>query len=229
MIDKPPETPFKGITFIQKFPSKKNRVYRVERDGKPFVLKLYDNDRYAYEFSVLKVCRLEGIAVPKPIELGDYALLMEYVQGKLANDYLEEAGMWDVVLDIASWLALFHGKFRYGERSLLKSDMNFKNFIVGDKLYGLDFELSKIGEPVRDVGDAIAYLLSADPAFAEEKYELSLAFIERYEDDSGIELCNIESSVASSLREAASFRPSQRDTLLKKAEEIVASKPFMHD
>jgi tRNA A-37 threonylcarbamoyl transferase component Bud32 len=226
LTDELPDSPFDGLSLIKKFPSKKNRVYLVERDCTQLVLKLYDNDRCAYEYGVLKVCRDEGIAVPEPLELKGNALLMEYVEGRLANDYVNAPDMWDVVLDIASWLALFHGTFRYGKQSLLKSDVNFKNFIVGDRLYGLDFELSKPGKPEADVGDAIAYLVSTYPMFTDEKFELSLAFIGRYEEESGIKLEDVDSSVALSLREAAVFRPSQHDALLKKAEEIVSVKPF---
>lgn len=228
MIDELPGNPFSGLSLVKKFPSKKNSVYLVERDSRRLVLKLYDNDRCAYEYSVLKVCRDEGIAVPEPLELKGNALLMEYVKGELANDYVNTPGMGDVVLDIASWLALFHSTFCYGERSLLKSDVNFKNFIVGDRLYGLDFELSKLGKSEADVGDAIAYLISTYPMFTDEKFELALAFIVRYEEDSGIALLDIDSSVAASLREASNFRPSQHDILLKKAEEIVSLKPFTH-
>jgi tRNA A-37 threonylcarbamoyl transferase component Bud32 len=228
LIDEFPDNPFERLSLIKKFPSKKNSVYLAERDGKQLVLKVYDNDRCAYEYGVLKVCRDEGIAVPEPLELKGNALLMEYVEGGLANDYVNTPGMWDVVLDIASWLASFHCTFRYGERSLLKSDVNFKNFIVGDRLYGLDFELSKLGKPEADVGDAVAYLISTYPMFTGEKFELALAFIRRYEEDSGIALHNIESSIVFSLREASSFRPSQHDILLKKAEEIVSLRPFTH-
>lgn len=228
MIDDLPGSPFDGLSLIKKFPSKKNSVYLAERGGKRLVLKLYDNDRCTYEYGVLKVCRDEGIAVPQPLELKGNALLMEYVEGGLANDYVNTPDMWDVVLDIASWLALFHCTFRYGDQSLLKSDVNFKNFIVADRLYGLDFELSKLGKPEADVGDAIAYLISTYPMFTDEKFELALAFIGRYEEDSGIALLDIESSIASSLREASNFRPAQHDILLKKAEEIVSLKPFTH-
>ncbi len=226
MTDELPGCPFGGLTLIKKFSSKKNHVYLVKRDDTRLVLKLYDNDRCAYEYGVLKVCRDEGIAVPEPLEMKGHALLMEHVEGGLANDHVNTPDMWDVVLDIASWLARFHGTFRYGERSLLKSDVNFKNFIVGDRLYGLDFELSRVGKPEADVGDAIAYLISTYPMFTDEKFELAMAFIGRYEEDSGIKLGDVDSSVASSLREAAGFRPSQHDALLKKAEEIVSLKPF---
>jgi tRNA A-37 threonylcarbamoyl transferase component Bud32 len=201
-------------------------VYLVDRDGRRLVLKLYDNDRCPYERSVLKVARDEGIAVPELIETGERALLMEYVEGPLANDHLDWPDLWDVVLDIASWLALFHRTFSFGDQVLIKSDMNFKNFITGDRLYGLDFELSRRGRAEEDIGDAVAYLLSTYPLFTDEKFEMSLSFMELYEEESGIRLGDIDTFVASSLREEAQFRPSQHDILLKKADEILASTPF---
>jgi tRNA A-37 threonylcarbamoyl transferase component Bud32 len=226
LIDDLPEQPFPGLTLIKKFPSKKNRVYLVERDDRRLVLKLYDNDRCGHEYSILKVSHSEGIAVPEPMEIRGKAMLMEYVEGTLANDHVNEPDMWDVVLDIASWLAVFHSTFRYGGLSLLKSDANFKNFIVADRLYGLDFELSKPGRPEADVGEAIAYLLSTYPVFTDEKFELSRSFIERYKEESAIKPGDTDAFVAASLRQEAEFRRSQREILLKKAEEILSAKPF---
>jgi aminoglycoside phosphotransferase (APT) family kinase protein len=142
------------------------------------------------------------------------------------NDYLETPAMEEKVMGVADWLAAFHTAFRSGGEVRIKSDAIFKNFIVSDRIYGIDFELSRMGHPEEDVGEALAYLLDTDPMFTEEKFGMGLRFVGRYEKASGIILKNIENPIAKSLREAAGFRPGHSELLIKMADEIEASKPF---
>jgi hypothetical protein len=83
-----------------------------------------------------------------------------------------------------------------------------------------------MGRPEEDVGEALAYLLDADPMFTDKKIGIGLKFIERYERGSGIALSGIEGYVARSLWEAAVYRPGQAKLLLKKAAEIEGSGIF---
>lgn len=222
------EAPFEGLTIVRQFPSRKNKVYLVEREGWRLVLKVYENDRWRNEAEVLRAARKVGIAAPDVIVEGDRALLMELIPGRSVNDFLGTPVMEEKVLGVAGWLASFHKAFRSGDLVRVKSDAIFKNFIVSDRIYGIDFELSRMGRPEEDVGEALAYLLDTNPMFSDEKYALGLRFIGRYEKDSGVTLKNIESFVAISLREAARFRPAQREIIIKKAGEIEASRPFTH-
>lgn len=220
------DMPFEGLAIVKQFPSRKNKVYLVEREGWRLVLKVYDNDRCRDEAETLRAARQAGIAVPEVMETSDSALLMEFIPGKTVNDYLETASMEEKVLGVAEWLAAFHKAFRSGDEVRLKSDAIFKNFIVSDRIYGIDFELSRMGMPEVDVGEALAYLLDTDPMFTEEKFGLGRMFVERYEKSSGIALKNIEACVGEALREAAGFRPAQRELLIKKAGDIESSRPF---
>ena len=222
-----PELPFDDIKIIRKFPSRKNSVFLVERSGWRMVLKMYASDRMDNEAAALRSSRKAGIAVPEVIEAGDRALLLELVPGRAVNDYLESPDMEQKVLDVAGWLAGFHRAFRSGDEVLVKSDAIFKNFIVFDRVYGIDFEMSHRGTPEEDVGEALAYLLDTDPMFTEEKIALGNKFIDLYEKRSGITLEDIEGYIALALRDAAKFRPGQTELLLKKAGEIEASRPFI--
>jgi len=204
------------LTIVRQFPSRKNKVYLVEREGWRLVLKVYENDRCQIEAETLMKARKAGIAVPDVIGVGDRALLLELIPGKSVNDYLGMPGMGEKVLGVAGWLAAFHRAFRSGGEVLVKSDAIFKNFIVSDRIYGIDFEMSHMGRPEEDAGEALAYLLDTDPMFSEEKYDLGTRFIERYEKESGVTLKNIETFIGSSLREAARFRPAQGDLLIKR-------------
>jgi len=218
--------PFDGLTIVKKFPSRKNAVYLVDRGGWRLVLKVYDNDRWKNEAEALAEARGPGIAVPEVIEVKEKALLMELIPGSSVNDYLGTGRMRETVLGVADWLAGYHKTFRRGNETRLKSDAILKNFIVSDRIYGLDFEDSHVGRPEEDVGEALAYLLDTDPVFTEEKFELGRGFIGRYERASGIRLKDIEAYIGNSLGEAARFRPAQRELLIKKAGEIEASLPF---
>jgi tRNA A-37 threonylcarbamoyl transferase component Bud32 len=216
-----------SLRIVDKFPSRKNNVYLVERDGKYCVMKLYASDRYVNEHRVLSAAYDRGIPVPEPLDMKDHALLMQYIAGPTVNDCEREERYPGLVLGVASWLARFHRAFATDEGEvLLKSDAIFKNFIVSDRIYGIDFELSRTGRPEDDVGEAISFLLDTHPMFTEDKYRLARSFIGRYEAESGIQLRFIEDSIAKSLIEAAGFRPGQREVLLKKAKDLIVLKPF---
>lgn len=218
--------PFPDLAIIKKFPSRKNSVYLVDRGGWRLVLKVYENDRCRNEAEALAEARKAGIAVPEVIEAREKAILMEFIPGRQVNDYLGTGRMREAVLSVASWLALYHKKFRSGDEVRVKSDAIFKNFIVSLQTCGLDFENSHAGRPEEDVGEALAYLLDTNPMFTDEKFALGREFVARYEKESGIKLKDVDDYVAGSLDEAAGFRPMQAGVLLKKAGEIRASKPF---
>jgi tRNA A-37 threonylcarbamoyl transferase component Bud32 len=227
LTDAVPEIPFDGLTVIKKFASRKNSVYLVEREGRPLVMKIFSSDRYGNEYCILQAAYSAGIPVPRPVEQKGKAILMEYVDGQTVNDLLDSGQRPDLVLGVASWLARFHRAFVTGDGDvLLKSDAIFKNFIVADRIYGVDFELTKWGRPEEDVGETISFLLDTSPMFTEDKYRLAHSFIRRYQDESGIILNNIEDSIAKSLMEAASFRPGQRELIYRKAKDLILLKPF---
>lgn len=227
MIDAVPECPFNNLTFIRKFASRKNSVYLVERDGRPLILKIFASDRYKNEYCILQAAHSSGIPVPRPVEQKGNAILMEFIDGPTVNDLVDNGHRTDLVLGVASWLARFHQAFVTGDGDvLLKSDAIFKNFIVTDRIFGIDFELAKWGRPEEDVGEAISFLLDTYPMFTGDKYRLASNFIRRYQDESGIILSNIEDSIAKSLIEAAGFRPGQRELIYRKARDLIVLKPF---
>lgn len=211
---------------MKRFPSRKNCVYLVERNEERYILKVFSSDRADNEYRVLADAYGAGIPVPRPIEIKSRTILMEYVDGRTVNDLVDEGAGAAPVLSVASWLARFHRTFLQDGQVLLKSDAILKNFIVADRIYGIDFELSRQGRPEEDVGEAISFLLNTAPMFTGEKYRLALAFINRYQDESGIVLQDIESSIAKSLIEAASFRPGQQELLYRKAKDLILLKPF---
>jgi tRNA A-37 threonylcarbamoyl transferase component Bud32 len=227
VADETPALPFGGLTLVTRFVSRKNSVYLVRRNDERLILKVFASDRADNEYRVLRDAYGAGIPVPRPVELKGRAILMEFVEGRTVNDLVDEGAGPGPVLGVASWLARFHRTFlREDDQVLLKSDAIFKNFIVADRVYGIDFELSRPGRPEEDVGEAISFLLDTYPMFTDDKYRLAVAFINRYQDESGIILQDIESSIAKSLIEAASFRPGQQELIYRKAKDLIVLKPF---
>lgn len=221
------DIPFEGLTLVKSFPSRKNSVFLVERADEQLILKIFSSDRAENEYRVLRDAHGAGIPVPRPIDMKGRALLMEYVEGSTVNDLVDGGAGPDLVLGVASWLARFHRAFRRSDGSvLLKSDAILKNFIVADRIYGIDFELSRRGRPEEDVGEAISFLLDTYPMFTEDKYRLAFTFIDRYQAEAGIVLRDIEDSIAKSLMEAAGFRPGQRELIYRKAKDLIVLKPF---
>lgn len=215
-----------GVKPLRRLPSKKNSVFLVERNGTLTVLKIYDSNRWENEAAVLRKARAQGVAVPDVIDAMDGMVFLEYIAGDTVNDILNREYSPGPVYAVCSWLAGFHKAFYDNGRVIVKSDAIFKNFILSDKVYGVDFELSHEGIPEEDIGEMIAFLLDTEPAFTEEKMELSCVLIERYEKESGIRLHDIEEHVASSLIDASNYRPKQAELLIKKAGDIKRRKPF---
>ncbi len=199
----------------------------MRRNDEHFILKVFSSDRSENEYRALQDAYNAGIPVPRPVARSDRSILMQYVEGRTVNDLVDEGAGAEPVMGVASWLARFHRTFlRSGGEVTIKSDAIFKNFIVADRIYGIDFELSRPGRPEEDVGETISFLLDTYPMFTDEKYKLAFAFINRYQDESGIVLQDVESSIAKSLIEAARFRPGQQELIYRKAKDLIVLKPF---
>jgi hypothetical protein len=72
----------------------------------------------------------------------------------------------------------------------------------------------------------IAFLLDTEPAFTDQKMEITRSIISQYEKESGILLSDIDEHVARALIDASNFRPKQAELLIKKAGDIKRNKPF---
>jgi len=161
------------------FDSKKNNVFKIVYNGKECVAKVYSDEfvtRAENEFLILEECKKREVPAPEPIELRNGAIIMTYVDGVRAYELLSEKPE-KTLEEVAFWLGDFHKSFNW---KMCRGDCILKNFIIGEKTYGIDFEETFPGEPMFDVGQAIAHLLASGNKFSNERFSLSRIFAKKY-------------------------------------------------
>ena len=81
---------------------------------------------------------------------------------------------------LGQWFTNFHVFFKTTDRFRIRGDSILRNFILTDRIWGVDFEESRTGRPEEDIATMCASILSTDPMFTPEKFELSKIFIKSY-------------------------------------------------
>lgn len=173
----------------EKFKSRKNEVYLVDlkkKDGQvvPSVLKKYINCKKnkSKETFLLKVLIENGLSVPKIYFEGTDYILLEYITGDtflntlidLENNQgenIDDEKNYIVFFQLFKWLeSLYNITTETIGKGYIFEDINFRNFIINDKIYGIDLEDCHCrGYKERDGGRFCAYLLTYSPAFTRWK------------------------------------------------------------
>jgi len=214
----PDKLPGSTLLEARRMASRKNAVHLLRTSEGNVVLKVYDNDRWEMEHSILMLCMSKGVLVPEPFLAGEGYVLMEHLEGPDLRDLINETLDPTPVRALAEWMASFHGAT---DGSIVRSDAKLQNFILTENgVAGLDFELAHPGDQVEDLGEVCAHLLNTDPMFVREKYELCHEFLERYVQVSMRSTEGISEWTARAMEEAAHFRPGQREMLIREAESL---------
>ncbi len=178
----------------KKFFSKKNEVYLVkatkkDKNKEKYVVKIYSNSlkRMEKEMNMLLELKKMGLAVPKVYYMGRNYFVMEYINGVTLLEeickqegYVKEETSSDFFINIKTlegllkWLTDFYRFSRQiKNRNIVLGDVNLRNFIVSNKLYGkiygIDFEDYCEGLPEEDIGKICAFILTYYPAFTKWK------------------------------------------------------------
>ncbi len=202
--------------------SKRNRVWIVETDVRPVVVKRFLSGKCGNEFETLLRARAEGIDVPFPIAQSGEYLVSEYVSGETCDVAINH--MFDVaaVDGIGAWLARFHSRLSDGGRTWIMSDAVPSNFVLsGESVYGLDFEDSAVGNPLDDTGKMAASILASEPFFTPIKFDLCIRMLRSYERESHVSVEDqVRPFVSKHLRIDASNKPLFRRTMLEVAKSI---------
>ncbi|MDN5365780.1 MAG: hypothetical protein PWP44_983 [Thermacetogenium sp.] len=168
----------------KKFISRKNSVFLVKAGGpgateRYLVCKKYSRpERMAGEAEMLRLLKEKGVSVPQIYGTGKDYILTEYLEGTLLLDrycLLESSGSDGgspgepasrLLRDLCRWFKGFYQASReIAGRQLIMGDVNFRNFIVREKIYGIDLEECREGEIEEDVGSLCAYALTYTPSF----------------------------------------------------------------
>lgn len=165
-----------------KLPSKRNDVYRVIDGERKYIsktfLNLFDMKRETDNLNLLKkfdvnvpdILSIENNTVELE-DLGDLTLLDWYEQVEIENSYNYK----DIIIKLCAWLKEFYEvTFNYYKKSMVLSDVNFRNFIIKNgEIYGIDFELSCEGKIESDLGKIVAYAITYNPIMTEWKLKFA--------------------------------------------------------
>lgn len=170
------------IESAERLKSKKNVVLRIDvvkkAAEKPMsiVAKMFIANRFHNELDKLRVSRKNGLAVPDVIDAKNGVILMTFIPGETLVDRINRTFNPALVDVLAGWYYNYHSV-----HAMIKGDPRLRNFIWNDnKLFGLDFEESRVGHWMLDVAGIAASLLDTKPVFDMRKRALAWRFLEKY-------------------------------------------------
>ena len=200
-------------------PSNRNRVWIVETDVRPVVLKRSLCGRAENEFASLVSARQAGLDVPLPLYYHDDHIVMEYIPGERCDALINHMFSAKTAEGLARWLARFHEKMGDGVRPHIMADAELSNFMVWeDRVWGFDLEDTAVGDPLDDVGKLLASILGSEPVFTPVKFDMCMGLMKAYEEESGIEVQeSVRPQIARHLRLSATTKPLFRKALLEAA------------
>ena len=215
------------VSRVRFMPSKVNRVWVVETDVRPVIVKRSLSGKCGNEFESLLQARLAGIEVPYPLMKDDEYLVMEYIPGD-ACDLLINRFFSNAAADgIGKWLARYHVLSRDDKASKIVGDAVLSNFLLHDgRVYGVDLEDSRIGNPLDDLGQMAASVLGSEPFFTPIKFDLCMRLLKSYGKASGNDV--VESSrlfISKHLQIDAKSRPLFRRVFVRVAKTLEAGWP----
>lgn len=212
---------------IRFVPSRKNRVWIVETDVRPVVVKRFLTGKCSNEFEMMVRARNAGLETPLPLAMSDDCLVNEYVPGEACDLMINHMFSVAASEGIGRWLARFHGRFAEGGRCWIMSDAVPENFILnGEEVFGLDLEDSRIGDRMDDVGRMAASMLDSDPLFVPLKFDLCHHMIRSYERESHLDVMEqVRPFISKHIQSDAKNRPLFRRVLVAAAKSLEKSWP----
>jgi hypothetical protein len=193
---------FKNCSVVGRFTSKRNQLYLLNFTDsndceKQMVYKLHNHRiRLAKEIEMLFQLNNSPVLVPGLVKVIGNGILMEHINGPTILEYISwqenihfqykephiEPSM-QTVRQLADWLKTFYytTECNMGKIMIL-GNINLRNFIIRDKLYGVDFEDCREGYREEDAGRICAFTLTYTPpytlwkkTFVKEMMELLIA------------------------------------------------------
>lgn len=178
-----------AITRLDKMFSRRNSVYHVRVIGfdlvtRDYAVKVCTGRSAVEEAYLLTYLRAGGVNVPRVIWHDRRIIVLEYIDGVLLADLLEQEqeGPHAWVEALAVWLRSLHSLIRTENGlCLCMPDLNLRNFIYKNgRFFGYDFEEVVFDRPERDLGGLCAFIMNNDPMFADYKYDIAKRLISSY-------------------------------------------------
>jgi tRNA A-37 threonylcarbamoyl transferase component Bud32 len=221
---------YKNVLLQKRFESKKNTVGYVVYNGQPRILKWYVpglKQNMDLEYSILKK-GFSDLTMPSPLEKDaeNNVLVMSYIIGENVCDIVNDhrtvpEEKQKVVHLLANWFVNFHSFFKSEDGFRLRGDANLKNFVLSrGRIWGVDFEESRIGRPSEDLATLCVSVLSTNPMFIDEKFELCQTFLDSYRKSVKWDVENINTEISYALLERIQWRPNDEEILRKYATKI---------
>lgn len=220
---------YKKAVIQNKLKSKKNAVAYVTIDNKPRVLKWFVpglKRQMKIEYDVLKKgsSKLNIPSIYKMDETNN-VLITSYITGENLCDIInsEKTTVNEknrLMILLAEWFFEFHNYFKTEEQFQIRGDPTLRNFILTDRIYGVDFEESRMGKVVEDIAGMCSSILSTDPMFTPEKFQLCKIFIDSYMKLAPGRILNINNEIAYALLENIQWRPEDEELLRKYSKKI---------
>ena len=220
---------YKNAIIQQSFDSKKNTVAYVTIKGKPRVLKWFVpgfKKQMKNEYTVFKKGSSK-INIPSVYEMDEEnnVLITNYIIGENLCDVINNEDTTTnekqrLMILLAEWFIDFHNHFKTNDGFIIRGDSSLRNFILTDRIWGLDFEESRPGKTVEDIAGMCASILTTDPMFTKEKFQLCKIFIEHYMKLAPGRITNANDEVAYALLEKIQWRPDDEEILRKYSKKI---------
>jgi len=220
---------YNNVVVQQKFDSKKNTVAYVILAGKPRILKWFVpgfKRQMITEYNVLKKGS-SGLYVPFPYEMDESnnVLILSYIPGENLCDLINDKDTTNnekqrLMVLLAEWFINFHNYFKKADQFCICGDSNLQNFIFADRIWGVDLEESRTGKPSEDIAGMCSSILTTDPMFTSEKFELCNNFVDTYIEKAPGRIININDEIAYALLEKIQWRPEDEETLRRYSKKI---------
>jgi tRNA A-37 threonylcarbamoyl transferase component Bud32 len=221
---------YKNVLLQRRFESKKNTVAYVLDDGHPRILKWFVpglKQNMDIEYNVLKK-GFSDLSVPSPLkkDTENNVLVMNYIIGENICDLIHDSQRsieekQKIIHHLANWFVKFHMFFKSEDGFQLRGDATLRNFILSrDRVWGVDFEESRVGKPGEDLATLCGSLLSTNPMFTDEKFQLCEIFLDAYRKSVKWEMAHVNAEISYALLERIQWRPNDEEILRKYATRI---------
>jgi len=210
-------------------PSKVNRVWVVETDVRPVIVKRFLSGRCDVEFEALLQARNSGLGVPCPMGKENEYLVTEFIPGESCEVLIHRMFSSAAAAGLGQWLAAFHGNMVVDDRKRIMGDATPSNFVMhDDQIFGFDLEDVIFGDPMDDIGKLAASIIGNEPFFTPIKFDLCLGMLRSYEHSAGVDI--VEDSrkyVSKHLLLDVRQKPLFRRTIMKAAKTLEKGWPSL--